>query len=134
MYIGLSLSRCVRDIVEEKVDMYEVLCIIARTNFNWEDSNDQNALWTTYTEPNMFSEDTWADLDKDDVFRTVDALWGDGKIHQPRKFGAHPGHTKYVWLSCIVPPNLANPSVQQAWEDYRLLADLTKENFFRDDF
>lgn len=131
----MSLSRCVRDIVLERVDMYQVICIIARTDFNWEDSKDQDAIWASYTEPNMFSEDTWIDLERDEVFKVVDTLWMDGKIHQPRRFGAHPGHTKYAWLSCIVPPNLANPSVKAAWEDYKLLADLTKENFYvKDDF
>ena len=34
MKIGLSYSRCVRDIVEGKVDMADVLVIIARTDFD----------------------------------------------------------------------------------------------------
>ena len=34
MKIGLSYSRCVRDIVEGKVDIADVLVIIARTDFD----------------------------------------------------------------------------------------------------
>jgi len=34
MKIGLSFSRCVRDIWEGRVDSHDVLVIIARTNFN----------------------------------------------------------------------------------------------------
>ena len=32
MKIGLSLSRCMRDILEERVDIKDVLVIVARTD------------------------------------------------------------------------------------------------------
>ena len=39
MKIGLSYSRCVRDIVDGKVDINDVLVIIARTNFDPRDDD-----------------------------------------------------------------------------------------------
>ena len=50
MKIGLSYSRCVRDIVEGKVDIADVLVIIARTDFDpnndeqWQDVQYHNTV------------------------------------------------------------------------------------------
>ena len=42
MKIGLSYSRCVRDIVDGTVDIEDVLLIIARTDFDPHDDDQWN--------------------------------------------------------------------------------------------
>jgi hypothetical protein len=43
MKTGLSYSRCVRDIVDGKVDIDDVLVLISRTDFDPRDDAQQNA-------------------------------------------------------------------------------------------
>ena len=134
MLIGLSLSRCVRDIVLKEVDIYDVIVIIARTKFNWENSEDQQAIWESYAHANMFHDNTWYDLDKDAVYETIDNLWSTGRIHQPGLFGAHPASSNRAWVTCIIPPKHATPAEQDAWDNYKFISQLTKETFYKDDF
>jgi len=49
MKIGLSFSRCMRDIFTGKVNEQEVLVIIARTDFNPHNDNHWNNIWECYT-------------------------------------------------------------------------------------
>ena len=48
MKIGLSYSRCVRDIVDGKVDLDDVLVIIARTDFDPHDDDQWKSIWVGY--------------------------------------------------------------------------------------
>lgn len=127
MKIGLSLSRCVRDIFQGKVDESEVLVIVARTDIDPHNDNHWNAIWEGYTRGG-FSHPEWRDMisENDDVRRLVIRLYDCGKIHQPRQFNAHPPRMPYYWLDCVVPIEDIEelPAVKAAWEHYQIIANL----------
>jgi len=134
MKIGLSYSRCVRDIVDGKVDIDDVLVLITRTDFDPRDADQWKGIWEGYgggqTFGNPLSNPEWMDYpaEDEDRFRSVSIeLWETGKLHQPRKFGSHPRRLPYYWLETFAPETevASNPSVQLAWEKYKLLAGLS---------
>ena len=140
MKIGLSYSRCVRDIVEGKVDIADVLVIVARTDFDPRDDDQWKGIWVGYGggSPNMsgfsgFSRSApeWAGHKDEDRFREVSvSLWESGKLHQPRQFGAYPRRLPYYWLETFLPDlelenNLA---AKKAFEKFQLIAGLVSSN------
>lgn len=122
MKIGLSLSRCVRDIVEERVNMEDVLVLITRTNFDPTVDEQWADIWQGY----QYLNPEWAGLEEDAVKTVVMELWETGKIHQPRKFGAHPRRMGYYWVETVLPSvELEDkPLVKDAWEKFQVLAGL----------
>ena len=133
MKIGLSYSRCVRDIVDGKVDINDVLVLITRTDFDPHDDEQWAGIWTGYgggqTFGNPFSNPEWMDYPVEDEakFRDVSIkLYDSGKMHQPRKFGAHPHRLPYYWLEAVVSDNdLENsPTVKDAWEKFQMISGL----------
>jgi len=139
MKIGLSYSRCVRDIVEGKVDIADVLVIIARTDFDPRDDKQWKGIWEGYaggsTRGSMIrmfagSNPEWgAYSDEDeDLFRSVSIeLHESGKLHQPRQFGAHPRRLPYYWLNTFLPDDEldSNPAAKIAFEKFQLIAGLS---------
>ena len=125
MKIGLSLSRCMRDIYEGKVDQDDVLTIIARTDFDPHVDTHWRSIWEGYLYGGM-SHPEWAGLEdhEQDMRELATTLYDNGKIHQPRIFGAHPQRMGYYWLECIVPQDEMNPAQQKAWDNYKLITDL----------
>jgi hypothetical protein len=144
MKIGLSYSRCVRDIVDGKVDIRDVLVIIARTKFDPRNDAQWQGIWEGYgggqTFSNPFSNPEWMDYpsEDEDRFRSVSIeLWESGKLHQPREFGAHPTRMPYYWLEASIPAEEmeSNPAVKRAWEQFQIVAGLSKsEPMLKDDF
>jgi hypothetical protein len=144
MKIGLSYSRCVRDIVDGKVDIRDVLVIIARTKFDPRNDAQWQGIWEGYgggqTFGNPFSNPEWMDYpsEDEDRFRSVSIeLWESGKLHQPREFGAHPTRMPYYWLEASIPAEEmeSNPAVKRAWEQFQIVAGLSKsEPMLKDDF
>jgi hypothetical protein len=125
MKIGLSLSRCMRDIYKGTVDEQDVLVIIARTDFDPHNDNHWTNIWDGYTLGGL-SNPEWKDFvdEYDDFRRMAIRLYDNGKIHQPRQFKAYPPRMPYYWLECIVPENEHNPAQQKAWDNYKLITDL----------
>lgn len=145
MKIGLSYSRCIRDIVEGKVDIADVLVIIARTDFDPHDDKQWDGIWRGYGGGNggsgsIWSRPEWADFgpEDEDRFRSVSIeLWESGKFHQPRKFGAHPSRLPYYWLEASLPAEELedNPAVKRAWEQFQIVAGLSKSTkILKDEF
>lgn len=134
MLIGLSLSRCVRDIVEERVIPDNVLVIISRTNFDPTIDNQWKNIWIGYTSNVSTSFPEWAGLEEDRVHGIVLDLWNQGKIHQPRKFGAHPRRLNHYWLEVILPiSEIENiPSLKNAWEQFQIIAGLNNITLFKE--
>jgi len=146
MKIGLSYSRCVRDIVEGKVDIEDVLVIIARTNFDPNDDTQWKGIWQGYaggSDANVMrgffsgSNPEWAGYsdDDEDLFRSVSIeLWETGKLHQPRKFGAHPTRRPEIWLETVLPNEELekNPAAKMAWDKFQTVASLTNVNLDKD--
>jgi allantoicase len=127
MKIGLSLSRCIRDIFTGAVEENDVLVIIARTDFDPHNDNHWNNIWEGYTQGGL-SRAEWADFRDEYVsFRRLALeLYDDGKIHQPRHYGAHPPRLPYHWLDCVVRPQEHNPAQAKAWQNYLTITDLSK--------
>lgn len=138
MKIGLSYSRCVRDIVEGKVDINDVLVIIARTDFDPRDDKQWQGIWQGYAGGSnrgsmirMFggSNPEWHGYSEEDedLFRKVSIdLYEMGKLHQPRQFGSHPRRMPYFWLETVlIDEDLKNNSaVNAAWDQFQILAGL----------
>ena len=130
MKIGLSYSRCVRDIVDGRVDIEDVLVIIARTDFDPHDDNQWNSIWVGYHDSYGLSNPEWRNYppEDEDRFRSVSIeLWETGKLHQPRKFGYHVRRMPYYWLEASLPTEEleSNPAVKKAWEQFQIVAGLT---------
>ena len=132
MKIGLSYSRCVLDIVEGRVSMDDVLVLITRTDFNPTVDEEWTGIWQGYTLGGL-SNPEWANYDlnnkdHEDKFRSVSImLYEDGKMHQPRKFGAYPRRRPEIWLEAVLPNSEleANPTAKLAWEKFQTIASLS---------
>jgi len=144
MKIGLSYSRCVRDIVDGVVDINDVLIIIARTDFDPHDDAQWKGIWEGYGggtdnaySRGLFSQSNpeWAGYHDEDQFRSVSIeLWETGKMHQPRKFGAHPKRRPEIWLEAVLPSSEleTNPAAKKAWDNFQIIAGLTNVNLDRE--
>ena len=130
MKVGLSYSRCVRDIVDGVVDINDVLVIISRTDFDPQDDAQWQSIWGGYTDYHGLSHPEWAEYSNEDEdrFRSVSIeLWETGKLHQPRKFGAHPRRRTEIWLETVLPDSELErrPAVKKAWDNFQIVAGLT---------
>ena len=134
MKIGLSYSRCVRDIVDGTVDIRDVLVLITRTDFDPRIDEQWASIWKGYgggrTFGDPFSNPEWMDYTAEDEarFREVSIeLWESGKLHQPRKFGFHPPRRREIWLETVLPDSEleSRPAVKEAWDQFQMLAGLT---------
>jgi hypothetical protein len=132
MKIGLSYSRCVLDIVEGRVAMEDVLVLITRTDFDPRDDEQWAGIWDGYTLGGLSNQE-WSNYDfhskdDEDKFRSVSImLYEDGKMHQPRQFGAHPRRRPEIWLEAVLPNSELenNPSAKMAWEKFQTVAALS---------
>ena len=140
MKIGLSYSRCVRDIIDGKVDIKDVLVIVARTDFDPRDDEQWRNIWEGYgggTNPGgIWSQPEWEGYKDEDKFREVTLeLYNTGKLHQPRQFGTHPVRLNNYWLDCVVSQDEMTPAQQKAWDNYQLITGLSRKPVkFNDDF
>jgi len=126
MKIGLSLSRCLRDVWEGKVEENDVLVIIARTDLNPHNDAHWKGIWDGYLYGGM-SNPEWAGMEEHEegMRKLLCEKYDDGKIHQPRQFKAHPARLPYYWMECFVPDDEASPAVKNAWEQYKVIAGLS---------
>jgi len=140
MKIGLSYSRCVRDIVDGKVGIDDVLVIVARTDFDPYNDEQWAGIWQGYHHRGGWSNPEWSSYtDEDEIkFRSVSiVLWDEGKLHQPRKFGANPHRLPYYWLETSLPAEEleSRPAVKKAWEQFQIVAGLSKSTkILKDEF
>ena len=137
MKIGLSYSRCVRDIVDGKVSIDDVLILITRTDFNPHDDDQWSGIWIGYGggtdngyTTGFFSQSNpeWAGYHEEDKFRSISImLYDDGKMHQPRQFGARPTRRPEIWLEAVLPNSELenNPAAKLAWEKFQTIASLS---------
>lgn len=131
MKIGLSFSRCVRDIVEGHVAIEDVLVIVARTDFNPNDDKQWHGIWLGYNGGSFMNTNMeWGNYTDEDEqqFRDISIeLYDSGKLHQPRQFGAHPRRMPYYWLETVLPDSEleSRPAVKDAWDQFQTIAGLT---------
>lgn len=126
MKIGYSLSRCVLDIVEDRVDPEDVSVLITRTYFDPTLDDQWDEIWHGYAGERF---GPWAELRgrEDEVRAVICQLWHDGKIHQPRKFGAQPTNAFYHWREVVLVDEELdqNPAAKNAWEQFKMIAGLS---------
>ena len=146
MKIGLSYSRCVKDIVDGTVDIDDVLVVIARTDFDPHFDDQWKGIWYGYgggqelTEMAMLfshSNPEWSGYppEDEDRFRSVSIeLWETGKLHQPRKFGVKPARRPEIWLETVLPDSemMNRPAVKDAWDQFQTIAGLTNTKLDRE--
>jgi hypothetical protein len=124
MKIGFSFGRCVRDIVQGKVNIDDVLCIIARTYMP--STNDVKKVIHAYShEPSYLMG-----LDQDACEAVGLELFLSGKIIEPRANGIAVLKVPrdYVWMDLY--PTVAdvhNAGVSAAWESYRMMIELAEQ-------
>lgn len=141
MKIGLSYSRCIRDIVDGVVDINDVLIIITRTDFDPHDDEQWSNIWNGYgggqSGGSLWSRPEWGLYPAEDEqkFRDVSIeLYDTGKMHQPRKFGAHPTRRPEIWLEAVLPSSELekNPAAKKAWDNFQVIAGLSNVNLDKD--
>lgn len=134
MKIGLSYSRCIRDIVDGKVDINDVLVLITRTDFDPRDDEQWASIWQGYGGGTWFgspfNQPEWMDYTAEDEakFRDISIeLYNSGKMHQPRQFGARPARRSEIWLEAVLPNSelQRNPAAKDAWDQFQTIAGLT---------
>lgn len=126
MKIGFSFSRCIRDIIDGKVDKDDVICIIARTNFDPHNEQHWKQIWEGYTYGGL-SYAEWANHSEqeDEFYALVLDLYNNGIIHQPRQYeNGSPRKMNEHWYELNVRPVDMSPGVKNAYEKYRLLAGI----------
>ncbi len=137
MKIGLSYSRCIRDIVDGIVDIRDVLVIVARTDFDPRNDEQWSSIWMGYGGGDALtsrgflggSNPEWAGYSAEDEirFRQVSVeLLESGRLHQPRQFGAYPKRMPYYWLETFLPDNELekNPAAKKAFDKFKMIAGL----------
>jgi hypothetical protein len=134
MKIGLSYSRCVKDIVDGTVDIDDVLVLITRTDFDPNIDEQWQGIWKGYR---FGSNPEWYEYEDadEDRFRSVSIeLWETGKMHQPRKFGRHPARRPEIWLETVLPDSEleSRPAVKEAWDHFQTIAGLTNTRLDRE--
>ena len=130
MKIGLSYSRCIRDIVDGKVNIEDVLVIVTRTDFDPTDDRQWEGIWEGYHGISLMSNPEWAMYPAEDEgkFRDITLeLYNSGRMHQPRQFGAYPRRLPHIWLETVLPSEQLdkNPGVKAAWEKFQMLSGLS---------
>lgn len=130
--VGLSFSRCIRDIVDGTVNFNDVLIIISRTNINPTDDSDWEGVWEAYTQGGWTNSEWDGYEDQENEFRKVAlALYLNGKLHQPRQFGGtNPQRRDEFWLETVLPSEELenNPAAKAAWDNFQIIAGLTGVN------
>ena len=130
MKVGLSYSRCVRDIVDGSVDIDDVLVVITRTDFDPNIDEQWSGIWSGSHGYSPWSNPEWANYPDEDEqkFRDISIkLYNAGKMHQPRKFGANPTRRPEIWLETVLPSSELeiNPTAKKAWDQFQTIAGLS---------
>jgi hypothetical protein len=134
MKIGLSYSRCVRDIVDGRVDIQDVLIIITRTDFDPRNDEQWANIWIGYgggqTLGSVWGNPEWNNYGperEEDFRKTSIDLLETGRLHQPRQFGARPHRRSEIWLEAVLPSSELeqNPAARAAWDQFQVIAGLT---------
>lgn len=128
MKVGFSYSSCVRDIVDGRVKLDDVLVIICGTDFDPTDDAHWQEIWQGYTK-----RLAWGDVnpESEPLYKKVTLeLYLSGRLHQPRQ-DSHGNAARLVSQTWVelgpIDPSSLNQSTRMAWEHYQTLAKLTQE-------
>lgn len=122
MKIGFSLGRCIRDIVNNEVDINDVAFLITATYVKSKEHLD-NVIYTYMGEPGYLLGSNF-----DKCKEVAYVLWDTNRILQPRAQGMH-RHMQpesSIWVD-IFPTELSNnESVKNAWDAYRFMIHMVE--------
>ena len=133
-YIGTSLGKCLKSILQGEVSEDEVLLVITSTRCDNYDSY-ANVVDSYYHNGNRFVGDPEKykvnNIDENDYKSLAQRLWDNGKIHQPhlsyQSNWLHVGvFRNQTWLQVVPTIDNTTPAVVDAYEKYKLLDSLTK--------
>lgn len=132
-YIGTSLGKCLKSIVQGEVSEEAVLLIItATTTRNVEQFMqvvDQYYHDGNYhvNNPELYKV---SGVSEDDYKALAQRLWDKGKIHQPLTYPGHWNESRVIrgqtWLQVVPTIQNTTPAVVDAYEKYKMLDSLTK--------
>jgi hypothetical protein len=114
---------------DKRVNIEDVMVVVARTDFDPEDDTQWNNIWQGYTDPHgMGSFPEWILYkEHEQEFRDIAlSLKKFGKLHQPRQYGAFPYRHNEYWYDAVLTSETHQdkPGVKKAWDNYKLIAGL----------
>jgi len=127
--VGLSYSRCIRDILDGHVQEQDVLVIVARTKFD--PHNDQQ--WADIYRGYELGWSVTGHTESDYRDLTI-RMYDNGQIHQPRLFDAGRRHLGRQiigpgthWRDLVlIPEDLEqHPAAQELWDQFKMVAALS---------
>jgi hypothetical protein len=121
MKVGFSLGRCIRDIVNDVIDINDVVVIVSGTRFTTQEQLTTIVNEYTYRDTYLYG------LNEAACQGVASVLFREGKIHQPRNFGAYRTMMpeECVWADLFPTGGHTDPMVQEAWQAYRGMLGLT---------
>jgi hypothetical protein len=136
-YIGTSLGKCLKSILKGEVSEEQVLFIVTATSCRTY-KDFVTVVYTYFHQGNGFvSNPKLYDvegLSEDEYKGLAQRLWDSGRIHQPNNFSQPwngPWHAKtsvrnQTWLQVVPTIDNNTPAVVEAYEKYKMLDLLTK--------
>ncbi len=123
-YIGTSLGRCLRSILKGEVSSDEVFLISTGTRST---TKEQYLVIVEQYYQERFGDYDITQWSWNEVAELAIELWDNGKIHQPRNFGANPlfpTTSSEIWFEIIPPQILKEPAAKDLWEKLKVIARL----------
>jgi hypothetical protein len=110
------------------VILEDVLVICTNTDFDPTNDQHWNEIWNGYS---GYRREWSSYPGQSESFRDMAlALWHDGRLHQPRRFGAWRRRVREHWYDLVPTQSTIlerPPAVQEAWNHFQMLSKLTKD-------
>lgn len=122
--IGFSASRCIRDIVEDKVKLHQV--VLLTTGTDCPDLKIWLEVMDAYATLPPWDSRSLAGLDREMVHAVATDLWETGRIHQVRTNGGHRSRSPWVWMDLVhtKEDRDAHPALAKAWQQAQMMEAL----------
>jgi hypothetical protein len=122
-YIGTSLGRCLRSILRGEVSEDQVFLIVTGTMSHTIDDFLVIIKQYYYERYGEYDISQWT---CDEAKELGTRLWKNGKIHQPRNFGANPFFRSgdILWIEIFPPHLLQEPAAKDLWDKLTVIARL----------
>jgi hypothetical protein len=122
-YIGTSLGRCLRSILRGEVSEDQVFLIVTGTRSNTVEEYLEIIKQYYYERYGEYNISQW---EYKEVEELAIRLWKNGKIHQPRNFGANPFFRSgdILWIEIFPPHLLREPATKDLWDKLTVIARL----------